>query len=280
MTCQDFDLWLCDPARRPLVMGVLNVTPDSFSDGGRYADPSVAVAHARQMAADGAELIDIGGESTRPGAARIPSDEQIRRIVPVIAQLRNLPAMLSVDTTRADVAAAAVDAGAHLVNDISGGMDDPALLPLAAQRGVPVVLMHIRGQPTTMQQLTDYRNVVAEVKEHLAARRDAALAAGVAPHRILLDPGIGFAKGMEHNLTLLRHVKELTRLGHPLLLGTSRKSFMGKITGEDEPSHRLFGTAATVSWCIANGAAIVRVHDVAPMTRVVRMTRAIQKGFL
>jgi dihydropteroate synthase len=279
MTFLDFESWLRDPARRPLVMGVLNVTPDSFSDGGRYADPSLAVAHARQMVADGADLIDIGGESTRPGAVRVDSGEQIRRIVPVIGALRDVPVVLSVDTTRADVAAAALEAGAHLVNDISAGMDDPAMLPLVSARQTPVVLMHTRGQPATMQQLTEYQDVVAEVKAHLASRRDAALAAGIAPARILLDPGIGFAKAMGHNLTLLRDLKHLTALGHPLLLGTSRKSFMGKITGEDEPSHRLFGTAATVCWCLANGAAIVRVHDVAPMVRVVKMVRAIQEGF-
>lgn len=279
MTWQEFDAWLLDPARRPLVMGVLNVTPDSFSDGGRFADPAVAVSHARQMVADGADLIDIGGESTRPGAPRIGADEQIGRVVPVIGALRDMPAVLSVDTTLAPVAAAALDAGARLVNDISGGLDDPALLPLAASRDVPVVLMHMRGQPATMQQMIDYRDVVAEVKEHLSALCDSALAAGIESHRVLLDPGIGFAKRMDHNLTLLRHLHTLTSLGHPLLLGTSRKSFIGRITGEDDPSHRLFGTAASVAWCVANGAAIVRVHDVGPMAKVVRMTQAIQKGF-
>jgi dihydropteroate synthase len=279
MTWQEFDAWLLDPSRRPLVMGVLNVTPDSFSDSGRFADPAVAVAHGRQMVADGADLIDIGGESTRPGAPRISSEEQIGRIVPVIRALRDLPTVLSVDTTRAAVAATALDAGARLVNDISGGLDDPALLPLVSGRSVPVVLMHMRGQPATMQQMADYGDVVAEVQEHLAALRDGALATGVERHRILLDPGIGFAKRMDHNLTLLRHLHEFTGLGHPLLLGTSRKSFIGKITGEDNPSHRLFGTAASVAWCVANGAAIVRVHDVGPMAKVVRMTQAIQKGF-
>ena len=279
MTWQDFESWLRDPARRTLVMGVLNVTPDSFSDGGRFADASIAVAHAREMVAQGADLIDIGGESTRPGAPRISAEEQISRIIPVIERLKDLPAILSVDTTRAAVAAAALDAGARLVNDISGGSDDPALLPLVASRGVPIVLMHMRGQPSTMQQLTDYRDVVVEVKGHLASLRDAALAAGIERHRILLDPGIGFAKRMDHNLTLLRHLQSFTDLGQPLLLGTSRKSFIGRITDEPEPSHRIFGTAASVAWCAANGASIVRVHDVDSMAKVVRMTRAIQKGF-
>ena len=279
MNRHDFETWLSSVERSPLVMGVLNVTPDSFSDGGRYADLTHAVDHAMQMIADGAEMIDIGGESTRPGAARISADEQIRRIIPVIRELRDAPVVLSVDTTRAAVAAAAVDAGAHLVNDLSGGLDDAGMLPLLAMLRVPIILMHMRGEPATMQQLTEYRDVVAEVRRHLSDRRDAAVAAGVAPHRILLDPGIGFAKGLEHNLTVLRQLKQLTDLNHPLVLGTSRKSFVGKITGEDEPSHRLFGTAATISWCVANGASILRVHDVGPMSKVVRMTTAIQKGF-
>lgn len=279
MTPHDFEAWLLSVDRSPLVMGVLNVTPDSFSDGGRYADPKQADDHARRMIADGADLIDIGGESTRPGAPRINAEEQIRRIVPVIRELRDAPVLLSVDTTRAAVAAAAIDAGAHLVNDISGGLDDPDMLPLVATLHVPIILMHMRGEPATMQQMTEYRDVVAEVYRHLSDRRDAAVAAGMAPHHILLDPGIGFAKGLEHNLTVLRQLKQLTDLGHPLVLGTSRKSFVGKITGEDEPSHRLFGTAATISWCVANGASILRVHDVGPMSKVVRMTEAIRKGF-
>jgi dihydropteroate synthase len=278
MTPQDFEIWLKNPAREPLVMGVLNVTPDSFSDGGRFADPTVAVAHARQMVEDGASLIDVGGESTRPGAPRVPTDEQIRRIVPIIQAMREAPALLSVDTTSAGVAAAALDAGCHLVNDISGGIDDGEMLPLVARREVPVVLMHMRGQPANMQSFADYGDVVSDVTLALAARRDAAVAAGVAPHRVILDPGIGFAKKMEHNLTLLRRLGELQSLGRPLLLGTSRKSFIGRITGEDDPSNRLFGTAASVAWCLSQGAAIVRVHDVGPMAKVTRMIRAIQRG--
>ena len=249
MTCPEFQTWLQDPDRATLVMGVLNVTPDSFSDGGRFAEVSAAVAHARQMVLDGASLIDIGGESTRPGAARVPVEEQIRRIVPVIRQLSDQPVILSVDTTRAQVAAAALEAGAHLINDISGGLDDPGMLPLMAERQVPVVLMHMRGQPATMQGLAEYHDVVAVVASELMTRRDAAIAAGVRSNQIILDPGIGFAKKMDHNLTLLRHLPQLCALGHPMLLGTSRKSFMGKITGEDEPSRRIFATAATICWC-------------------------------
>jgi dihydropteroate synthase len=275
MTWQQFESWLRSETRRPLVMGVLNVTPDSFSEGGRFADPATAIAHAHQMAAAGAALIDIGGESTRPGAERILADEQIRRILPVIRELRDLPAVLSVDTTQSSVAEAALDAGARLVNDISGGTDDLQMLPTAARHRAPIILMHMRGQPATMQQMTTYQNVVAEVKQHLAARRDAALAAGIEPSHILLDPGIGFAKQAEHNLTVMRRLRELLDLGHPLVLGTSRKGFVGRITGETDPTNRLFGTAATVSWCVANGAAIVRVHDVEPMAKIVRMTNAI-----
>ncbi len=278
MTPNAFEQWLLSADRPPLVMGILNVTPDSFSDGGRFADPAVAVDHARRMIEDGAALIDVGGESTRPGAPRIGAEEQIRRVVPVIAALRDLPVTLSVDTTLAVVAAAALDAGAALVNDISGGIDDTDMLPLIARREAPVVLMHMRGQPATMQSMADYANVVDEVRAALASRRDAALEAGVQAHRIILDPGIGFAKRIEHNLALLRRLGELAALGHPLLLGTSRKSFIGKITGEEDPSHRLFGTAASVAWCLSQGAAIVRVHDVGPMSKVARMIRAVMSG--
>jgi dihydropteroate synthase len=282
MTPAEFDDWLNDPARRPLVMGVLNVTPDSFSDGGRYADPAAAVAHGRALLAAGADLLDVGGESTRPGSARTPSDEQVRRVRPVIEGLRRElgeGCLVSIDTTRAPVARAALDAGAAIVNDISAGTDDPDILTLAAERRAPIVLMHMQGQPATMQSNPSYRNVVAEVAEHLQARAAAAAAAGVARHRILLDPGIGFGKDVNHNLELLRRLGELTSLGHPLVLGTSRKGFLGRIAGETEPRDRLFATAASVAWCVAYGAAVVRVHDVEPMTRVVRVIRAIQTGW-
>ena len=279
MTWQAFETWLNASTRRTLVMGVLNVTPDSFSDGGRFADLRMAADHARQMVAEGADLIDIGGESTRPGAARVSSEEQIRRIIPVIGKLQRCrrdyfgrydPRCRSRSRPRRR---------AHLVNDISGGAHDPAMLGLVARRSAPVVLMHMRGEPATMQHMTDYTDVVAEVRQSLIDRRAAAIAAGIEPIRIILDPGIGFAKTMLHNLTLMRNLRQLADLGSPLLLGVSRKGFIGKITGEDDPSHRLFGTAASISWCVANGAAIVRVHDVAQMVKVVRMTEAIQKGF-
>jgi len=277
-----FESWLRDssPHRRVLVMGVLNVTPDSFSDGGRFAARDSAVAHAVEMAEAGADLIDVGGESTRPGSQPVPAEEQIRRVVPVIEEIarRNLPVVVSIDTTRASVAAAALDAGAGVVNDISAGRDDAAMLPSVAERGVPVVLMHMQGTPATMQLNPTYDDVVRETIDFLHERIAAAEGAGVAPHRILVDPGIGFGKTMAHNLELLRRQSEFAMLGRPVLIGTSRKGFIGRITNEPEPSRRLFGTAASVAWSVANGAAVVRVHDVAEMSKVVRMTEAIRHG--
>ena len=277
MTPVEFDQWLSEPpaTRRPLVMGVLNVTPDSFSDGGRFAGTDAAVAHAREMVAAGTDLIDVGGESTRPGSQRVPADEQIRRVVPVISQIRTLPATISIDTTRSAVAEVALEAGAHLVNDISAGRDDPALLPLVARRGAPVVLMHMQGTPQTMQDSPTYQDVMGEVVGFLRDRIAAASSAGVDAARILIDPGIGFGKTMAHNLELLRRQRELLSLGRPVVIGTSRKGFLGKITNEAEPARRVFGTAACVAWSVANGAAIVRVHDVGPMKQVVDTIRAI-----
>jgi dihydropteroate synthase len=267
------------PDRRPLVMGILNVTPDSFSDGGRFASVEAAVAQAQRLATEGADLIDIGGESTRPGSTRIDPKEQIRRIVPVLeATAPNLPVVWSVDTRSAEVAQAAIDAGANIINDTSAGREDPRILRLAADRNLPLILMHMQGEPATMQLAPRYTDVIAEVKTFLAERIAAAQAAGVARDRILLDPGIGFGKGFDHNLTLLRDMKSLVELGRPLVIGTSRKGFVGAISGESEPSKRLMGTAATVAWSIANGASIVRVHDVEPMLKVVRVVRAIING--
>jgi len=277
VTPLQFKDWLLDARRRPLVMGVLNVTPDSFSDGGQFSDVSAAVAHGREMAAAGAAVIDVGGESTRPGSQLVPAEEQIRRVVPVIAALVDrAPAVISIDTSRAEVAAAALDAGAHLINDVFAGQDDPDLLPLAARRAVPIILMHMQGRPADMQVKPRYQNVTAEVFDFLRERIDAALAAGVDPSRILIDPGIGFGKTLEHNLVLLRELAQLKTLGRPVVVGTSRKQFIGKITGEELASGRLFGTAATISWAVANGADLLRVHDVGPMSQVVRMIEAIQ----
>jgi len=271
----EFSQWLSDPNRTALVMGVLNVTPDSFSDGGRFATVDAAVAQAEAMAAAGADMIDVGGESTRPGSLPVAPEEQVARVVPVIRRIANLPVTISIDTTRAAVADAALDAGAAVVNDISGGRDDAALLPLVARRGVSVILMHMQGTPLTMQDAPVYSDVVAETIAFLRERVAAAQAAGVELTKILLDPGIGFGKTQAHNLELLRRQREFLALGRPVVIGTSRKGFIGRITGEAEPARRLFGTAASVALAVANGAAIVRVHDVGPMVQVVRMTRAI-----
>lgn len=256
-------------------MGILNVTPDSFSDGGRYADASLAISAAQQMVAAGADLIDVGGESTRPGSQPVPVDEQTRRVVPVLTGIRQLPVTLSIDTTKARVGQAALDAGAFVLNDISAGLDDPDMIPLAANRQVPIVLMHMQGTPATMQQAPAYADVVGDVSAFLSDRARVAIAAGVKPHNVLLDPGIGFGKAMPHNLSLLRALPKLANLGHPLLVGTSRKKFIGTLSGETDPGDRAMGTAASVAWTIANGAGIVRVHDVAAMIKVVLVIRAI-----
>jgi len=272
-----FDAWLRDPHRRVLVMGVLNVTPDSFSDGGRFSTRDAAMAHALEMVEAGADLIDVGGESTRPGSKPVPPDEQIRRVAPVIEAIApRVRAIVSIDTTRADVAQAALDAGAAMVNDISAARDDAAMLPLVAARSAPVILMHMQGNPATMQANPTYDDVMRETIEFLRERSAAAEGAGVAPHRILIDPGIGFGKTMAHNLELLRRQSELAALGNPVVSGTSRKGFVGQITDEPEPAQRLFGTAACVAWSVTNGAAVVRVHDVKAMRQVVRMTEAIR----
>jgi len=278
MRLDEFRHWLIRPRRGALVMGVLNVTPDSFSDGGKYAHVDAAVAHGRRMAQAGAAVLDIGGESTRPGALAVAADEQIRRICPVIEQLRQV-AVLSVDTRDAQVAQAALEAGAHLVNDISGATADPKMLPLVAKARAPVILMHIQGEPATMQVNPQYQDVGKEVGEYLLGRARAAMAAGVERGNILLDPGIGFGKTDAHNLQLLRRLGELTHLGYPLVVGTSRKGFIGRIAGEGPRAEdRLFGTAATVAWSVAHGADLVRVHDVEQMGRVVRIVRAIMES--
>ena len=259
-------------------MGVLNVTPDSFSDGGQFLDPDTAVRHAQEMVAAGATVIDIGGESTRPGSQPVAPEEQIKRVVRVVRGLAGrVSAIISIDTSRAAVAEAALDAGAKLVNDIFAGRDDPDLLPLVARRGVPLILMHMQGRPATMQASPTYSDVTAEVIAFLRERVAAAEAAGIDRRRLLIDPGIGFGKSVEHNFELLRRLAELRSLGLPIVIGTSRKGFIGKITGETAESGRPFGTAATVAWSVANGADLVRVHDVAPMAQVVRMIGAIQR---
>ena len=276
MSPGDFEHWLAAPPFRPLVMGVLNVTPDSFSDGGQFAAVEAAIAHARQMIDDGVDLIDIGGESTRPGAQRVDAEEQIRRVGDVIEAVARLGAAVSIDTTRSAVAAAALDSGACFVNDVSAGRDDPAMASLVATRQCPIVLMHMPGDPLTMQSLAVYEDVVAEVHDDLLARAAVFETAGVPGLKILLDPGIGFGKTHEHNLQLLRHLDRFIATGRPILMGVSRKKFVGTITNTPTPGDRVFGTAAAVAWCVAQGAAIVRVHDVAAMRQVVDVIAAIR----
>jgi len=278
MSPSDFLTWLTIPPRRTLVMGVLNVTPDSFSDGGRFASVDGAIEHARQMIADGADLIDIGGESTRPGSRRISAAEQTARVLPVIREVAKLGIATSVDTTLAPVAAAALDSGAAILNDISAGTEDPAMLMLAARWQCPFVLMHMQSEPGSMQIAPAYTNVVAEVRDYLLSRAAACENAGLARDRIVLDPGIGFGKTTEHNLRLLRELSALTASGYPVLVGTSRKGFIGKLLDQPDPARRVFGTAASVAWAVTQGASIVRVHDVRSMKEVVTILDAIAKA--
>ncbi|MBN2271087.1 MAG: dihydropteroate synthase [Sedimentisphaerales bacterium] len=257
-------------------MGILNVTPDSFSDGGEFFDASKALEHGLQMAGEGAAIIDIGGESTRPGSQAVPPAEQIDRVVPVIKRLREqCDVPISIDTKDVEVAAAALDAGASIVNDITA-LSDERMAELVGERGVPVILMHMLGTPATMQAEPMYKDIVAEVLEYLLARAKRAERYGIAKERIFLDPGIGFGKTLEHNLTLLRNIDKFVASGYRVLVGTSRKSFIGKITGKKDPADRIFGTAATVALCAAAGVSILRVHDVAQTLDIVRVTEAIR----
>ena len=265
---------------RPLVMGVLNVTPDSFSDGGDFLSPDAARRQAQQLVADGADIIDIGGESTRPGSEPVPADEQLRRILPAIEAVRRASdsVPISVDTRLGSVAEAALDAGADLVNDIFALRDDAHLARVVAKRRVPVVLMHMKGRPATMQQAPTYVDVVSEIGSFLQDRIEAAERAGIDRDRMIIDPGIGFGKTTEHNLTILRGLAALLELGRPVLLGPSRKRFIGQVLGIDEPKRRQWGTAAVVAYAVAAGVHIVRVHEVAEMRQVARMAWAIRQG--
>jgi dihydropteroate synthase len=269
---------LLPTSTRCLVMGIVNVTPDSFADGGRYLDPAAAVAHGLELAAEGADLLDVGGESTRPGAADVEEAVELERVLPVVeglAAATDVP--ISIDTRKAAVADAALATGAAMVNDVSAGRDDPDLLGVAAEAGAAVVLMHMQGTPATMQDDPRYGDVLAEVEAFLRERCAAAEAAGVAWEALVVDPGIGFGKRDEHNYALLGGLARLTRLGHPVLVGTSRKGFIGRAL--DLPvGERLEGSAAAVVWAVERGARIVRVHDVAPMVRTVRMTEALLTG--
>jgi dihydropteroate synthase len=261
---------------RTLVMGVLNLTPDSFSDGGRLEGVESAVARGLRMFEEGADWVDVGGESTRPGARAVPADEETRRVAPVVEGLRRRGAgPLSVDTTKAAVAGAALDAGADLVNDVSAFGYDPAMAALVSRRGVPAVLMHLRGGFAGMHHAPSYRDVMGEVVSELGAALRQAVANGIAREQLILDPGIGFSKDASHSLETLRRIGEMEALDRPVLAGPSRKSFIGKVL--DLPvERRLLGTAAAVAACVLGGAHVVRVHDVAEMVEVVRLCDAIR----
>jgi dihydropteroate synthase len=268
-----------DLGLRTHLMGVLNATPDSFSDGGRYIDPEKALAHAREMAAEGADIIDIGGESTRPGAAPLPEEEELRRIIPLIELLSaELAVPISVDTYKSSVARKALEAGAAIVNDISGLRFSPDMAKVAAASGAAVIIMHIKGTPRDMQRDPVYTDVVGEVMAYLEEGIELAVNAGVDPGKILIDPGIGFGKTLEHNLTILDRLDEFRILGRPIVLGTSRKKFIGTVLDLPVPEQRVEGTAATVALGIERGARVVRVHDVARMKQVARMTDAIVRA--
>ena len=256
------------------LMGVVNVTPDSFSDGGLYFDPEAAVAHGQELAEAGAEILDVGGESTRPGADPVSAQEELRRVVPVISGLAGSQARISVDTSKAAVAAAALEAGAEIVNDVTALRGDADMAGLCAERGAIVVLMHMLGDPRTMQEDPRYDDVVADVKAFLAERLEAAVAAGIDEERVWLDPGIGFGKTGAHNLELLRRLRELRELGRPLVIGTSRKSFIGKVDGS-AADQRLGGTIASSILAAAEGADVLRVHDVTEMRQALAVATAI-----
>ena len=261
---------------RTFLMGVLNVTPDSFSDGGEFNQPLCALNQAQALAAAGADIIDVGGQSTRPGAEQISVEAELERVLSVIKIIRpkiNIP--ISVDTTRAIVAKAAVDAGADMVNDISGGTFDSSMFSTVASLNVPLVLMHIRGTPQTMQQMTDYQDVIEEISNFLLQQITAAITAGIKREKIIIDPGIGFAKKLEQNLEIFRRLTELKKLNCPILVGPSRKSFIGHILNQPDPKARVWGTAAACCAAIFNGADILRVHDVEQMRDISMVADAI-----
>ena len=277
--------WKLVCGARAAVMGIVNVTPDSFSDGGRFLDPGAAVAHGIELAGQGADVLDVGGESTRPGAAPVPADEELRRVIPVVERLAATTSVpISVDTTKAAVARAAIDAGASVVNDVSAGRLDPDILGVAAEAGAGYVVMHMQGEPRTMQADPHYDDVVAQVGDFLADRVGAARAAGVPESAIAADPGIGFGKTVEHNLRLLAGLPAIAeRVGVPVMVGASRKTFVGKVlaragaaSGDLPVDQREEGTLATVVWAVERGASIVRVHDVLSAVRAVRLLDALR----
>lgn len=263
--------------RPTLVMGVLNVTPDSFSDGGRFLDPGAAVDHALRLVQEGADILDIGGESTRPGAEPVSESEELHRVIPVLEQVaRRVPVAVSIDTHKPAVAQAALAAGASLVNDVGAHREDPSMWETVAEAGAGYVLMHMRGTFRTMQREAVYQDVVAEIGDYFEARLARLQECGVRPEQVVLDVGIGFGKTAEHNLQLLAQLERFKEWERPLLLGVSRKSFIGKITGEADPMKRLPGSLAAATWAALAGAHIVRAHDVAATCQALRMVEAIR----
>lgn len=258
-------------------MGILNVTPDSFSDGGAYLDTGVAIAHARAMLAAGATIIDVGGESTRPGSQRVGLEEELSRVVPIVAELAADGVTVSVDTMRAKVAAAAIEAGARIINDVSGGLSDPDMLGVVGQSSADFVLMHWRGHATRYHDTAHYDDVVAEVLAELLAQRDRAVDAGLPAERIILDPGLGFSKHWDHNWTILRHLQRFRGLGHRVLLGASRKAFLGELLGGREPLGRDGATAAISFWAAMHDVWAVRTHDVAGQADAIAVARRLDR---
>ena len=268
------------PGPGPVLVGILNVTPDSFSDGGDFLNPEHAVKQAVTMLDEGARIIDVGGESTRPGSDPVSPEEELRRVVPAIQGIlyERPEAIISIDTYRLSAAKAALEAGAHIVNDVTALRGDPALAEFVAEAGCPVVLMHMLGEPKTMQQEPHYEDVVQEVRDFLSERAQYAEAAGVEPEDIILDPGIGFGKTMEHNLTLLNHLDAIVELGYPVLLGSSRKRFIGSISGLEEAKDRVAGTVATSVLGYERGATFFRVHDVRANREALEVAEAIRRA--
>ncbi|MBD2420756.1 dihydropteroate synthase [Anabaena cylindrica FACHB-243] len=264
--------------QRTYLMGILNVTPDSFSDGGLFNTTSAALTQAQAMVTAGADMIDIGGQSTRPGAEQITLTEELDRVLSVLQVIRpEIPIPISVDTTRSEVAKAAVKAGADIVNDISGGTFDPEMLETASNLDVPIILMHIQGTPQTMQQQTNYQNLIQDIYSFLSQQKKAAMAAGIKENKIIIDPGIGFAKNYEQNLEIFRRLPSLKMLNCPILVGASRKSFIGNILNQADPKARVWGTAAACCAAIFNGADILRIHDVSEMRDVSLVADAIYR---
>jgi len=272
-------VWRCGPflldRDRPLVMGIVNTTPDSFSDGGVNFDPRAAIVSAQAMLAGGADIIDVGGESTRPGSEAVPIVEELERVLAVVRDLAAGGAVVSIDTRHATVASACVASGAAIINDITG-FSDPAMIDVATSCGAGLVVMHMQGEPRTMQEEPHYEDVVAEVAEYLRARVATLVAAGIDPMRIAVDPGIGFGKTTEHNLALLRRLDEVVALGYPVLVGVSRKRLIGELTGLAEPRDRVAGSVAAAVDAARRGAAVLRVHDVRETVEALVVTRAIQ----